>query len=194
MLRVNYAFNKSDRKTVLMEKQKQGNQLTRLLLAGNAGSDHCQRLQTTILEAIPLARAMQLQVVKVDNDSGLHLFAPLQPNSNHTGSAFGGAIGSLLILAGWGWMQLANESVGYSRDVVVQHTQGHSRWPCDDDLNVICPAPYDSDWQRYCKIYKKHGRARLKLQPQLIKADGSVASSLVAEYVSTDSSFHDTHV
>lgn len=179
-------------KTASMEKQ--ANRLTRLLLAGNEAGSHCQRLQTTILQAIPLARAMQLQVIKVDSESGLHLFAPLQPNSNHTGSAFGGAIGSLLVLAGWGWMQLANESVGYSCNVVVQHTEGYYQRPCNEDLKVVCPAADESDWQRYCKIYKKHGRARLKLQPQLIKADGSVASSLVAEYVSTDSSFHDTHV
>lgn len=177
--------------TQLMRKKQAGN-LAKLPVASDKGASQCQQLQAAILDVIPLARAMQLQVIKIDQNSGLHLYAPLEPNSNDTGNAFGGAIGCILMLAGWGWVQLANASVGFSKQVVIQHTDGHCELPCGDDLNVICPAPYESDWQRYCHIYQKRGRARLRLQPLLLKADGSVASSMVAEYVATDSSFNNT--
>lgn len=172
-------------------RKKSGGELARLPVGEDGGAGQCRRLQAAILEVIPLARAMQLQVVRIDRNSGLHLHAPLAPNANDKGNAFGGAIASILILAGWGWLQLANQAAGMGRDVVVQRTTGHCELPCSDDLNVICPAPYESEWQRYCMTYAKYKRARLSLQPLLLQADGSVASSMQAEYVATDPDFQD---
>lgn len=178
--------------TRVASKKRTGT-LARLPLGDDRGAAQCSRLQAAILEAIPLARAMQLQVVKVDKHGGLHLRAPLAPNANDKGNAFGGAIGSILILAGWGWMQLANEAAGLSRHVVIQRSQGLCELPCSDDLKVICPAPYESDWERYYLTYQKHQRARLRLQPLLLLSDGSVASSMQAEYVATDPEFENHH-
>lgn len=168
--------------------------LAKLTVGKDRGAGQCRRLEATILDTIPLARAMQLRVLKIDRDSGLHLRAPLDPNINDKGIAFGGAIASLLILAGWGWLQLANQGAGMTRDIVVQRTSALYELPCKGDLSVICPAPYQSGWQRYCTTYAKHKRARLSLQPLLLQADGSVASSMQAEYVATDPDFQDQHV
>ena len=51
---------------------------------------------------IPLARAMALTVAGYDGAT-LALAAPLAPNGNDKGCAFGGSLASLMTLAGWAW-------------------------------------------------------------------------------------------
>ena len=58
-------------------------------------------LEHELLSQIPLTRAMQLRVVDYDG-STLRLAAPLAPNVNDKGCAFGGSLASLLTLACWG--------------------------------------------------------------------------------------------
>ncbi len=165
-----------------MSKHQSG-ELAGIVIGSDGGLSQCRWLQTTILDSIPLARAMQLQVSRIDRAGGLHLSAPLAPNVNDKGSAFGGAIGSMLALAGWGWLQLANQSTGISQHVVIQRNQGLCQRPCYGALSVVCPAPAERDWQCYVRAYRRFSRARLRLQPVLLNADGSVASRMVAEYV-----------
>src|SRR5690606_33240492 len=49
---------------------------------------------------IPLARAMGVRVERCDSE-GLVLTAPLEPNHNHLGTAFGGSLAALATLAGY---------------------------------------------------------------------------------------------
>ena len=57
-------------------------------------------LEKRILTDIPLARHIGVRVVEFDGSS-LALGAPLAANSNHKGTAFGGSLFSLAVLAGW---------------------------------------------------------------------------------------------
>lgn len=60
-----------------------------------------ERLQRLWSEQIPLAGAMEVEVRSLD-ERGLCLAAPLAPNRNHVGTAFGGSLQGLATLAGWG--------------------------------------------------------------------------------------------
>src|SRR5690606_6825838 len=62
-------------------------------------------LERELLAEIPLARAMQLSVAAYDGAT-LALAAPLAPNGNDKGCAFGGSLASLMTLAGWGLAHL----------------------------------------------------------------------------------------
>lgn len=141
------------------------------------------QLAAYISAHIPLAAAMQLQVVGLDADAALHLQAPLPPNRNDKGSAFGGSISSLLTLAGWGWLWLANGRANLQRDIMIYRAEFHYQQPLHDSLQAMCPAPAAAVWDTYRQTLEKRGRARLKLEPVLITADRTVAATMQAEYV-----------
>jgi thioesterase domain-containing protein len=60
-------------------------------------------LQNLIDREITLAKHMAVVVESAD-DNSMILRAPLAPNSNHKGTAFGGSLYSLAVLTGWAWV------------------------------------------------------------------------------------------
>lgn len=62
-------------------------------------TDHCQALERLLHHDIQLTRAMQLQVLSWQAHE-LRLRLPLQANSNHHHSMFGGSLYSAAVLAG----------------------------------------------------------------------------------------------
>lgn len=71
-------------------------------------------LQARLLEEIPLARHMEIRVLCSDRRS-LLLSAPLAANSNHKGTAFGGSLYSVAVLAGWGLLTLESKRAASMR-------------------------------------------------------------------------------
>jgi len=139
-------------------------------------------LQAFLLSNIPLAAAMQLQVIGSDNASELLLQAPLAANINDKGSAFGGATASLLTLAGWGWLWLANRHIGLQRDIVIAASEFSYQQPVYEQLRCICPGPAMADWQRYLQSMRKRGRASISLVCELRLADASLAATMSGHY------------
>jgi thioesterase domain-containing protein len=82
---------------------------------------------------IPLLTAMQLSLVAYDNLQ-LTLAAPLAPNINNKGTAFGGSIASICLFGGWAVSTLAfaergiadTEIVVYSSEMIFERpARGH---------------------------------------------------------------------
>ena len=73
-------------------------------------------------DQIPLTQAMGVRLESYDA-SGLILTAPLAPNHNHLGTAFGGSLATLAILAGYTllWLELGDRS----SHIVIQESQIH---------------------------------------------------------------------
>ena len=70
-----------------------------------------ERLRETeefLCAKIPLTRAMQVRVEGYDK-SGLVLTAPLAANHNHLGTAFGGSLAALVMLAGYALLWLESK-------------------------------------------------------------------------------------
>src|SRR5574337_318661 len=84
-----------------------------------AMSDAIAEFERHLLADIPLARAMDLRVSDFDGDR-LAIAAPLAPNINDKGCAFGGSLVSLLTLAGWGVIVLKLRALGKECEVYVQ--------------------------------------------------------------------------
>ncbi len=113
-----------------------------------------------VLGKIPLARAMQVRVE--DYSSGyLRLGAPAEPNRNHFGIAFGGAIECLGTLAGWGllWLELVDPGLR----IVIQRAETTFREPLQGGLNAVVNRPAQSTWDRFQQQFEHRGRARLDL-------------------------------
>ena len=73
----------------------------------------------SLLAAIPLTRTMQIALRDYDGDS-LTLAAPLAPNVNDKGCAFGGSLASVATLAGWGLVALKLKSLQIDCEIYVQ--------------------------------------------------------------------------
>ena len=122
-------------------------------------------LERHILATIPLARAMELKVAEFDGNR-LALAAPLAPNVNDKGCAFGGSLGSLLTLAGWGLIVL---HLGEREcDVYVQ----------DSQMRYLAPV-----WQDFDAMLDARGRARLRVHCRVPLPESTDACTLEARFV-----------
>ncbi len=131
-------------------------------------------LRRYLHEHIPLSVAMGVQPLVVSEDE-VRLAAPLAPNVNHRGTAFGGSIAALAVLAGWGWLRARLDGrTPVPRLVVQQQTvdfvaAGHA------DLVATCPAPPREAWERFVRTLDRRGRARLDLAVEVRAGDALVA-------------------
>ncbi len=145
-------------------------------------SDATVEFERHLLADIPLARAMQLQVRGFDGD-GLTLFAPLAPNINDKGCAFGGSLVSLLTLAGWGLIVLKLGELGRACDVYVQDSAVRYLAPVWDGFAARACLVEGESWEAFAAALATRGRARLSVDCRVTLADGADACTLQARFV-----------
>ena len=145
-------------------------------------TDHCQALERLLHHDIPLTRAMQLQVLSWQAHE-LRLRLPLQANSNHHHSMFGGSLYSAAVLAGWGWLHLRLQEAGIDGGVVIKDAQISYLLPVTDDAVACCAAPEAAAWDKFVATYQRRGVARLQLQTQLLNAGWETAVRFSGQYV-----------
>lgn len=132
-------------------------------------------------ERIPLSRAMGVSVLELSPDI-VRLAAPLAPNVNHRGSAFGGSIASLAALAGWGWLRARLDGRDPLPGLVIQHQAIEFEAAATADLVATCAAPQAEEWTRFVKLLERRGRARLELAVEVV-AGGRTAARARGTYV-----------
>jgi len=138
--------------------------------------------ERSLLATIPLARAMQLSAHQYDGEH-LALAAPLAPNINDKGCAFGGSLLSLLTLAGWGLIVLKLRELARSADVYVQDSDVRYLAPVwEDFVAEACLADGES-WDEFERALKLRGRARVRVICRVPLAAGVEACVLKARFV-----------
>lgn len=105
-------------------------------------------LETRIRDEIPLARAIDLRIAAWNGDT-LVMTAPLAPNINDKGCAFGGSLASLMTLAGWALVELALESRGHACDVFVSRSEVVYRAPVWSDFHARAARAEGADWEPF---------------------------------------------
>ncbi len=131
---------------------------------------------------IPLARAMQLRVHDYDGDR-LGLTAPLAPNINDKGCAFGGSLVSLLTLAGWGLIVLKLRTLGRDCDVYVQDSQIRYLAPVWTDFIAQARLAEGETWEAFTAALDARGRSRLQIAGRVALETGDDACTLQARFV-----------
>jgi thioesterase domain-containing protein len=122
----------------------------------NSGAD----LEKYLHEKIPLTAAMGVQVAECD-DAHLVLTAPLAPNRNHLGTAFGGSLHSLATLSGYSllwWLLRAPDA-----HIVIRESTVHYEKPVSGELRAVCIAPPAEELERFRRDFARKGKARLCL-------------------------------
>ncbi len=139
-------------------------------------------LERHIREAIPLARAMELRVGDYDGYR-LAVYAPLAPNVNDKGCAFGGSMSALLTLAGWGLIVLKLAEAGLDAEVYVQDASIVYIAPLWDQVIAEAYAP-DDPWADFIDTLRRKGKARVTIQAEIAGAEGgATAARQSARYV-----------
>ena len=138
-----------------------------------------ERLQDFMQRHIPITKAMQLQVVQADH-AAVIITAPLQPNVNDKGTAFGGSMASVATLAGWGlvWANL-NDEDGY--DIMIRDTQLRYRRPVYGRIEANASI-YADAWQSFLDNLTARGRARIEISITIAGEEGP-AMDMVGTYV-----------
>lgn len=130
-----------------------------------------QALERLLHHDIPLTGDMGLRVRAWDNLC-LRLHVPLAPNVNHKNTMFGGSLYCAAVLAGWGWLHLRLGEAGLSGGhIVIQQGQIDYPLPVAGDALAVCENIDEALWQRFLKTYRRHGRARLQLQTQVLDGE-----------------------
>lgn len=128
-------------------------------------------LERFMRETIPLARAIDVRVIGYDGYR-LALAAPLAPNVNDKGCAFGGSSTSLLLLAGWGLTNLKMAEAGLDADVYVQENSMFYLAPVWGEMVGEAYAP-EEPWDKFFETLRARGRARILIESELTASDGA---------------------
>ncbi len=139
--------------------------------------DRLRETEKFLHEKIPLTRAMEVHVASNDARQ-LTLTAPLAANHNHLGTAFGGSLAALAMLAGYAllWLELGDRDA----HIVISESTLHFRRPVRGELQATCIRPEDlADFRR---TFEAKGKARLNLEVE-IRSEGEIAVAFSGTYV-----------
>ena len=121
-----------------------------------------QDLIAFIRESIPLAACMDLRLHSHDEEH-LAIAAPLPPNINDKGCAFGGSLVSLMTLSGWGLVELALRRRGFDCDVFVAESAVHYLAPVWEDFLSEARLAHGASWEAFFHTLNTRGRARIEV-------------------------------
>ncbi|MBU6470221.1 MAG: thioesterase domain-containing protein [Gammaproteobacteria bacterium] len=126
-----------------------------------------KRLEAYLHSHIPLVRHMQVRM-DTCNAHGLTLSAPLAANLNHEGTAFGGSLDSLAMLACWGLVWLLLEP-GPAAHIVVAESRMQFLRPVTDTLMAHCTLPEAAARQTFLKTLERRNKARITLHVRMLQ-------------------------
>jgi thioesterase domain-containing protein len=136
---------------------------------------------------IPITKAMQVKVESCDR-SGLVLTAPLAVNHNHLGTAFGGSLNALAVLAGYAmlWLELDDASA----HVVIRESSIRFRKAVRGELRAVCSRPASAELEAFRVAFRTSGKARMLLRVGL-EENGTTAVEFEGMYVAVASARSD---
>ena len=137
-------------------------------------------LADVLTRKIPLGGAMQLEIARLD-DRGIEFRAPLAPSVNDKGTAFGGALVSQMILAGWSLPRLLLRRADIQADLVIGRCEVRFVKPVQGDFGVRCDWPGTEWLEAFIDQVRARGRGKLELAPECV-VDSEVAATLAARY------------
>ena len=143
-------------------------------------SAQCGYLEETFHSKIPITRQLGVRVLSYDG-STLVLGAPLEPNVNDKGTAFGGSLFSLLVLSGWGLIHLRLREEGLTGDIMIHESTINYSLPITDSWEVHCRLPEADQYAHFLASLHSRGRARLALEAQIMSGS-RVAVSFRGSY------------
>lgn len=131
------------------------------------------RFKKRINEVIPLTRSLAVDLVAYDGRQ-LLVSAPLEPNHNHQGTAFGGSLYSVAVVSAWGLLELQLVDAGLTGNILIQSGEMDYLEPVDGDFYALCALTDEDLMRRFHKSLARHGKGRLNLTAQIFRGEASL--------------------
>jgi thioesterase domain-containing protein len=137
----------------------------------------------SLAAAVPLARALGVEVHSLGADH-VALAAPLGPNANDKGTAFGGSLYAVAVLAGWSLVNRLAQAHGLSVDVVIHEATLEYRAPAAAGFVACARFAPQGQTSRFIRALHRHRPARIAVDI-LTESAGVLAMHCRASYVAT---------
>ena len=145
-------------------------------------SSRLRQFQSFLYDQIPLTKAMQLRLDAFTGQS-LTMSAPLTPNINDKGTAFGGSSATLKIICGWSLIKLNLSDLNMHHDIVISKSTCRWHKPLSDTLNAQARFKSDTSWHDFIEKFNNTGRnMTIPLSIEICNAAGDICSSMQANY------------
>ena len=124
-------------------------------------------LQRRLLEEFPLVKHIGIEVESA-HDGGVILRAPFEPNSNFKGTAFGGSLFCVAVLAGCAWVTRDLEARGLGADALIQESTIRYLAPLQRELRARLRSPPRAEAEKFRKMLGRAGRGRIRLHVDIL--------------------------
>lgn len=136
-------------------------------------------------EQIPLTKSLGLEIVSI-NETGTRIRAPLAPNHNHLGGAFGGSLATMMILSGYIQVYHALRKKDLHAHVILSREESKYLIPVKTEIEVFAFAPTEDDWKKFEEGITRKGVARIQIRSVIHQGD-SLAAEFSGEFVAKTS-------
>ncbi len=117
------------------------------------------RLQQYLLKQIPISKGLGITITEASLEE-IRITAPLAPNLNHHGTAFGGSVSAVAILAGWTLVYARLEAEGQFPAVVIQHNEIRYVTPIEGAFAARARLARPEQWSHFLQGLSRYGKAR----------------------------------
>lgn len=131
---------------------------------------------------LPIAQQMGIEVEQY-NGQELILTAPLGPNINDKGTAFGGSIYCVAVFSCWGMVYLKAQEHGLTDpNIVVASGDIKYLKPVDGAIRARCKLESDTTFDDFWQYYDDKGKAKIELTSQVISESGDILGEFSGKY------------
>jgi thioesterase domain-containing protein len=138
-------------------------------------------LQDFFMLNVPLARAAEISVHSYDGEK-LVFQAPLEPNINDKGTAFGGSIYVLCVSTAWGMSSIKAQELGLDGELVVAKAEIEYLRPLNEDLHAEAVSPDEESLQHFKESFERHGKAVFELDVVANNSEGKACACFRGKY------------
>lgn len=138
-------------------------------------------LQDFFMLNVPLARAAQISVHSYDGEK-LVFKAPLEPNINDKGTAFGGSMYVLCVSAAWGMSSIKAQELGLDGELVVAKAEIEYLRPLSESLRAEATSPNEESLQHFKDSFERHGKAVFELEVVANNSEGKACGRFKGKY------------
>jgi len=130
-------------------------------------SDLLKATERFLHEQIPLTGAMGVRVESYDAER-LTITAPLEPNHNHLGTAFGGSLSAIATLAGYSllWLELGDRD----SHIVIKSSSLKYLHPVRGEIRAVCPRIPPDELEAFRRKFSRTGKAGITLRVSIIES------------------------
>lgn len=133
-------------------------------------------------EQIPLTKSLGLSIVSLDAH-GARIRAPLAPNLNHLGGAFGGSLSTMMILSGYILLYYRLLKNNHHAHVILSREESEYLLPVKSDIEVLAKTPSSEDWRKFEEAFLRKGSARIAILSEIRADSGALFATFRGEFV-----------